>query len=141
VSARVLAVLLLALGACGGASGATDAGEPGFPDTPLATVTSDSGQLTVAVRTDPQPPSRGVVAVRLTVTGADGAPMDGLALSVQPWMPEMAHGSSTTPSVTARGGGVYDLDDVYLAMPGTWQLRLTFDGPTPDHATPELQIP
>jgi hypothetical protein len=39
------------------------------------------------------------------------------------------------------GSGRYVVSDVALVMPGTWELRTTFAGPTQDRATPSLQIP
>ena len=105
-------------------------------------VESESGALEVEVRTSPQPPTRGKNVVQLKVTTAqDGQGVAGLQLDVQPWMPDMGHGSSVTPTVTDEGGGVYLVDDVYLAMPGTWQLRTTLAGTSSDHATPSFQIP
>jgi hypothetical protein len=108
----------------------------------LLTVTSDSGALTVAVRTAPaQPPTRStVIAAQYTVTNPAGAPVDGLALNVLPWMPAMAHGMSLTPEITAKGGGVYEIDNLEFAMPGTWELRTDFSGPVTDHATPSFQV-
>jgi hypothetical protein len=50
-------------------------------------------------------------------------PVDGLDLSLEPWMPTMGHGSSTTPQITPQGEGTYVASDVVLVMPGTWQLR------------------
>lgn len=134
---RALA-LAFALTACGGSGSGSTAG--GFAGDPFLTVQSDSGALTLALRGDPSPPARGSDAVQLTVTDASGQPVDGLTLAIQPWMPDMGHGSSVSPSVTAKGSGVYEVDDLYLAMPGTWQLRTTITGSVSDHATPSFTI-
>jgi len=128
-------------------AGCTDPGQSGdggvdFPATALLTLASDTGALNVEVRSSPQPPIRGVNQIQLTVTSADGgAPVDGLTVSVDPWMPVMGHGSSTNPTVTAEGNGVYDVSDVYMAMPGTWELRTSFSGTMTDHVTAQFQIP
>jgi len=135
--ARRLALVAGLVAACAPASSQPDAG---FPADPLTTVTSQSGSLTLAVRTSPQPPSRGVLAVQLTVTDASG-PVDGLTITVTPWMPDHGHGASVQPQVSAQGSGVYLVTDVYLAMPGQWELRLGLDGTTHDTATITLQIP
>lgn len=136
---RRLAPLLFAaslLGACGPGAGPG----PGFGTTPLTTVSSESGALQVAVFTDPQPPVRGTVGVRLAVTDAAGAPVTGLTVEVVPWMNAMGHGSSVSPTVTARDGGVYELSNVYLFMPGQWTLRTTLTGSSSDHATPDFLV-
>jgi hypothetical protein len=112
-----------------------------FPADAYVTATSDSSALVLAVRTSPQPPSRGTNEVQLTVTQAsDGAPVDGLTLDVEPWMPAMDHGTST-PTVTPQGGGVYLVTEVYLYMPGVWELRTSISGSVTDHATPQLTVP
>jgi hypothetical protein len=109
--------------------------------------TSDSGMLAVEVRTAPQPPVRGTDTVELTITSAtDGSPVDGLDLEVQPWMPAMNHGTSATPIVTPKGDGKYLVTQLYLFMPGLWQLRTTLSATandsstTTDHVVPAFTI-
>jgi hypothetical protein len=125
------AALVLALccgGACSGSSIApTD-----------ATVTTDSGALRVELRVSPQ---RGTNTAELTVTNvADGMPRDGIGVSVVPFMPSMNHGSSS-PAVTPEGGGKYQVTQLYLYMPGYWELRTTLSGPPNDHVTLAVQVP
>jgi hypothetical protein len=113
-----------------------------FPPAPLFTAQSDSGALTIEVRTAPaQPPSRGPSSVEYLITGSDGTPADGLGLSAVPWMPDMGHGASVTPTVASTGGGRYLISDVELFMPGRWELRTTFAGPPEDRVTPAFDIP
>jgi hypothetical protein len=128
---------LLASAACSSAASSPAAG---FPPDAYATTMSDSTALAIAVRTSPQPPSRGTNEVQLTVTRAsDGTPVDGLMLDVEPWMPSMDHGTST-PTVTPEGGGVYLVTEVYLYMPGLWTLRTSISGAMTDHAAPQLTV-
>jgi hypothetical protein len=130
-------VLAIASVSCSGAA----APEQGFPADPYTTVTSDSGGLVVDVRTSPQPPARGTNSVELRITrAADGVAVTGLSVAVRAWMPSMNHGSSD-PTVVDEGGGKYLVRDVYLYMPGTWQLQTTFAGPLDDHATASFGIP
>jgi hypothetical protein len=123
-------VLSLSLGivssACGGDAPANTGS---FPAATYASVSTDTGAHRVDVRTSPsQPPVRGEVSVELVITDANGAPVDGLALDVVPWMPAMGHGTSVTPNVVAEGGGAYRVQSVDMFMPGTWQLRVSFAG-------------
>ncbi|MBS2032750.1 MAG: FixH family protein [Deltaproteobacteria bacterium] len=137
-----LCVWVLLVAGCTDPGSLADGGGPEFPATALLTLAGDTGALSVAVRTSPQPPIRGVNQIQLTVTAADGgAPVDGLTVTVDPWMPIMGHGSATTPTVTPQGSGVYDVTDVYMAMPGTWELRTSFSGPATDNVTAQFQIP
>jgi hypothetical protein len=134
------AVLAPVVWACAACSSASPAPTGTFPADPYTTTTSDSGGLVVDLRTSPQPPSRGTNEVELTITRAsDGTPVDGLSLDVVPWMPAMEHGTSS-PTVTAEGGGVYLVTEVYLYMPGVWDLRTAISGAATDNATPQLTI-
>lgn len=142
VISSAFALSLLVLGCSSETSGAAGggAGET-FPAEPLATVTTEPGGLSIEVRTAPeQPPTRGLVDIELVVTSADGEPMDGLDLAVQPWMPQMGHGASTKPMIEAKGGGHYVVSDVALFMPGSWELRTSIAGPMNDRATLNFQI-
>ena len=92
-----------------------------------------------------------MVSVEYRVTAAGGGrcrsrrrrrrPVDGLAITVLPWMPDMGHGASVTPTVTAAGGGRYVVENVELFMPGKWELRTTLAGPSEDSVTPSFRIP
>jgi hypothetical protein len=55
-------------------------------------------------------------------------------------MPLMGHGSSVTPLVKETGGGVYEVSDVVLFMPGLWELRTTLTGEVSDHVAPQFEI-
>ena len=80
--------------------------------------------------------------MRLDLTdAAGGGPVDGLTVSVQPWMPAHGHGTSIVPSVMPMGSGAYEIDDVYLYMAGTWQVRIAFSGTESDTAVPSFDIP
>ena len=139
----VLAVSVIPIGACSsGSSSSTN----DFSQSPLMTLTSDSGKLHVAVRTSPtQPPTRGEQSVQLVITDDDDKPQSGLSLDTTPWMPAMGHGASVTPSVTETSPGTYVVEDVDLFMPGTWELRTTIadadSSSTADHVAPSFQIP
>jgi hypothetical protein len=136
IAARSFAVVLASLAAA--CSGGAGSGEQVFP----LQLESKSGTLHVEVHTSPEPPVRGSITAELTITNAaDGSPADGLALAVKPWMPAMNHGTSVTPTVMAEGGGKYLVGNLYLFMPGLWEIRTTFSGPTADYAAPALQIP
>lgn len=142
--APVSTVSLVLLAACGApTSTSTSSGSlASFPAAPLQTLASNSGTFTVEVRTGPdQPPPLGQSAAQLTVEDASThAPVDGLDLSVVPWMPAMGHGSSVTPTVTPMGNGVYLVSNIFMYMPGTWQLRTTLVGQDTDSVTPEFTV-
>jgi hypothetical protein len=142
--ALVLGAILSSFVACvcvAACSGSSDASND-FPQAPYASFAVDGQPLDVELRTSPaQPPERGVLSVELRVKDANGAPKDGLTLDVVPWMPAHGHGSSVIPVVTAEGDGVYRVDRLQLAMPGTWQLRLALHAPDLDaRATATLEV-
>jgi len=82
------------------------------------------------VSAEPAPPMRDnntwVVQINAMASGVVGAPMDGLALNVTPFMPAHQHGTPiqvvVTPSTTMAGQ--YTLDPVNLWMPGVWQTTI-----------------
>jgi YtkA-like len=135
---RVAGAICLA-GSLGCSSGTGPSAE--FPPAALSTVMTDSGTMRVEVRTSPQPPTRGGIDAELTITDvASGAPRDGLALQVRPWMPAMNHGAIMA-TVTPEGDGKYLVTEVDLFMAGLWELRTTISGSVTDHVAPQFQIP
>jgi hypothetical protein len=139
--AAAVATLLAVLAGCGGAADGSGGGALSFESTAMQTVRSTSGALNVAVHAETgHGPARGVNAFRFVITDAGGAPVDGLLLTIIPWMPDMGHGSSVTPTVTAQGGGAYVISEVYFAMPGRWDLISNIAGPVTDAAKPSFQI-
>ncbi len=131
------ATLGVAVAVAAGVAACSSAGSPDAQAFPLQ-VDSNSG----ALHADPEPPARGSNALELTITRtSDGAPVDGLSLEVEPWMPAMNHGTSAKPVVVSEGGGRYLVSELYLYMPGRWELRTTMTGPMTDEVTPALQIP
>ncbi len=71
---------------------------------------------------------------------ATESPATNLAIAVKPWMPAMNHGSSATPTITPEGHGKYLVSEVYLFMPGRWEMRTSFSGGVTDHAAPAFDI-
>lgn len=138
-----LASVALALFCSACSSGPAPAAIAVFPVDALESVTS-AGGLHIDVRTAPtQPPPRGNVTVQFLITDGLGAPVNGLAIDVVPWMPAMGHGTSQEPVVTPRAQGEYLITNLNLFMPGQWELRTNIVGsnaPAPDRAVPTLQI-
>lgn len=130
----------LCVSACGAAS--APLGPTTFPATPFLVVPSQSGALTVRVFSAPsQPPQRGLNSFQFEVTTTAGAmPVSGLQLEVVPFMPQMNHGTPTTPTVDAGAPGLYEVDDVDLFMPGEFELRTSVTGPQSDSVSPTFSV-
>lgn len=144
-SAALVASLLgfgVVLLGCGGAPPAS--GPVSFGTEPLAVLASTAGTKQISVWTSPQPPVKGVNAVQLLVTDtASGTPLDGLDIQAVPWMPSHGHGTSAKTEVLPQDGGVYQVDNVYLYMDGSWELRTTLtatDG-ADDTVVPVFDVP
>ncbi len=90
---------------------------------PLGSAKTDNGHFTVLAAHDPAAPVQGTGKLTLTVTNAD-VPVDGLTITVTPWMPAHGHGSNKTPVVTEKGAGIYEVTDVLYTMPGDWEARI-----------------
>lgn len=130
-------VTLVVLSACAAppASGSED-----FPDAAYASFTADAAF--VELRTAPaQPPERGEITAEVRVHDAQALPRDGLAIDVVAFMGAHGHGAAGTPTITPLGEGRYRIEHLALAMPGFWQLRLSFRGEGIDaHATTTLEV-
>jgi len=85
-------------------------------------------QASAELTTDPSPPQKGKNRLLLKLTGADGKPLAGLAVSVRFFMPGMADMGmapmTSTSKLTEQGNGVY-AGDVELGSGGTWQVTVT----------------
>lgn len=77
---------------------------------------------------DPDPPCVCQNTLRIRLTDAFGAPVEGAAVTVDPQMPIHGHGSTQVPVVTDLGGGHYEAFPVTLVMSGPWELYLYADG-------------
>jgi hypothetical protein len=74
----------------------------------------------------PNPPTKGNNSWTIKVTDASGAPLDGLSITVKPFMPDHGHPSSIVPEVAPAGTpGEYNVTLLNLFMPGIWTI--TFD--------------
>ena len=100
-------------------------GDVTFATTPLGVASSSSGAYEVTIYPATTGLVQGLNTIEIVVTDAQAAPADGLAITLQPWMPSMGHGASTTPTITPKGSGAYVATNVALIMPGSWQLRTT----------------
>jgi hypothetical protein len=136
----VVPASLLAI-ACSGHASDSD-GAAHFPEQALSSTLSNSGTLSIELRTSPeQPPTHGVISAELTLHDAQsGAPAAGLTLAVTPWMPAMGHGTSTLPAVSETAAGVYLVEPISAYMPGTWQLRTDVAGSVADHVDLSLEL-
>jgi hypothetical protein len=127
--------------ACGSEQTTVSSPPLSFSGPAAETVASASGQLTIGVRWSPAVPVKGSDAAELTLLDGAGNPVDGLTLTVVPWMPAHGHGTSIEPVTTLSGPGVEIATPVYLFMSGEWQLRMTITGAMNDSAIATVEIP
>ncbi|WP_426745460.1 FixH family protein [Myxococcus faecalis] len=107
----------------------------------VGTTQSVSGRWHIKVLASSDKLKRGPQRFTVRVTdSATGKPMSKGTLHVEPWMPSMGHGISETPRVTPQGEGLFEVTDLDLFMPGTWELRFTLEGPTQDTAKVTLKL-
>ena len=129
------------LSACGAGEAEPDAGSvvSCTKSQALQTLTSQTGAYTFYV-CDAATPARGFNTFSYLVVDKSGSPVDGLTFTVEPWMPDMNHGSPGTPAVAAYGDGLYQVSNVVFTMAGLWQLRTAVSAPTSDSANPQFNI-
>jgi RND family efflux transporter MFP subunit len=85
-------------------------------------------QASAELTTNPSPPQKGKNRVQVKLTGADGKPLAGAAVSVRFFMPGMADMGmapmTVTSKLTDQGNGFY-AGEVELGSGGTWQVTAT----------------
>jgi hypothetical protein len=109
----------------------------------VAASTSTSGAYQIDVLAHTSTLTQGTYDLEYIVTSAaDGSPVDGLMMTIVPWMPAMGHGTPIVPTISALGSGTYSLTDIDLFMAGLWQLRTTTTdaSSTTDQVGPTMQI-
>ncbi|MCA9541584.1 MAG: FixH family protein [Myxococcales bacterium] len=129
--------LLLALGgfglltACDDESTTTADGGGGAPpqgETYAAGMAKATDAVTVVlVEAVPGPPIRGDSNVwTLALQDAEGAPMDGCTIEVDPRMPAHGHGTTPVPVATPIEGetGMFEVRPLNLFMPGLWRVAV-----------------
>ncbi len=116
----------------GGSSGSTSAcAQDARKDVYAAGLTKQTASaMSVKVMSaTPAPPAKLTNELTLQLLDAAGQPVDGATLSVVPFMPDHGHGSAVKPAVTPKGGGVYDVTNLYYPMPGLWRVTVTVQMP------------
>ena len=87
------------------------------------------------VEATPAPPDRGDNTWVVDVHDQAGNPVEDLAIVVDPFMPDHAHGTTIRCDVTpADVPGRYVLAPVNLFMPGLWEVTLGLEGADGDDA-------
>lgn len=91
---------------------------------------SAAGLYTATLISDEPLRTRTLQTVRIAVTDAAGAPVDGATIGVDGGMPAHGHGLPTQPRVTRfLGGGEYVMEGLRFNMGGWWVLELDVAGP------------
>ena len=122
--------------ACGSGSTSTEPPAPSFcASDPRVAAFSIGLQATptagnVHVRITAAEPARVVQGQNdwTVAISSNDAPIDGLPVTVKPQMPDHGHGSSTIPTVTALGGGLYRVSAITMPMRGVWTITFQVSG-------------
>jgi hypothetical protein len=89
-------------------------------------------RVALAPETEPlrQGPMQSMV---VSVSTADGRPVDNATIGIDGGMPQHGHGLPTSPAVTAYlGDGRYRMEGVKFNMAGWWELKLSISAPPGD---------
>lgn len=94
---------------------------------------AEDGPFEGTLLIDPSPPQVGQhhVVMVLSADPEGHEPLEGARVVLSPWMPAHGHGSADVAALEAEPG-VYVADDVWLNMPGIWDLRVHVAGDTGD---------
>jgi hypothetical protein len=78
----------------------------------------------------PAPPDLDGNVWTLKIVDKNGASPPLSQVVVFPYMPLMGHGSDQTPTVTSNADGTFTATDIYLFMPGYWQMTVKVAEPS-----------
>ena len=100
----------------------------------MSATTSESGATVAITAADPTPPDVGDNSWTLAISDASG-PVEGLTVTVTPWMPLHGHGLTPADYAAAdEGGGAYAVAPFDLIMPGLWEFRVRLGDAGADEA-------
>lgn len=107
----VIVLLAGVLAACGGSA------EPAAPAD-----SSSTGEAIIAMETNPNPAAMGDVELVLTITDAQGNPIEGATVDVEVDHTDMT-GMGMSGAATDQGGGRYSIN-ANFSMSGNWKLTV-----------------
>ncbi|MEY9586578.1 FixH family protein [Sinorhizobium fredii] len=92
---------------------------------------TSAGLYIAAIAPDRQPVTVGRMnAWTVTLTDANGTPVNRAAIAIDGGMPQHGHGLPTAPAVTkSLGRGRFLIEGMKFNMPGWWEIDLAIDGP------------
>lgn len=94
-----------------------------------------AGRIDVAIMdAQPAPPGRGNNTWTIALKDGSGKALDGLTVTAKSCMPKHGHCATVVPTITPKGGGLYDLTPLDLYMPGYWQITIATTGAVTDQA-------
>ena len=87
--------------------------------------TTAKGMITVELTLQREKLSVGKNTADLTVMDKDERPVTGARLTIRPHVARHGETSLIKPSVTEKGDGVYQAENIYIDTPGDWELKVT----------------
>lgn len=100
---------------------------------------TDTGYYTAELIIRPRPPVVGKNSADLIIHDWKAHDIEGLGITVTPYMAEKGTPSPDKVTVKDAGRGLYILENLNYNMPGQWELRLDIRGPEDD--TVVLKLP
>ncbi len=114
----------------------SDTSDPLDPYSPPVTHAGTAGYTFELLDAMPPPPATGTTSWTIRISDATGAPVTNANITnVKTWMPQHGHPSTAQPQPVSNGDGTYTINNLYLYMPGVWQVTITAQaGTTTDSA-------
>jgi YtkA-like len=112
---RPFVALCIAL--CAGSSGCGSEGARANGE-----LLASSGSFTGTLEASPL--EVGLNNAEVLLLDADGAPLEGAAVRISPWMPAHGHGTETVEAEATGVAGAYATDRLRFQMGGVWELRV-----------------
>lgn len=87
--------------------------------------TTAKGMFNVELKLDRAELSVGKNTADVTIRDKHEKPVTGARLTIRPHVARHGETSIIRPSVTEKGDGVYGVKNIYIDMPGDWELKVT----------------
>jgi len=87
--------------------------------------TTAKGMFNVELKLERAKLSVGKNTADVTIRDKHEKPVTGARLTIRPHVARHGETSIIRPSVTEKGDGVYSVKNIYIDMPGDWELKVT----------------
>jgi YtkA-like len=110
-------IVALCIALCAGSTGCGSGGTAASGE-----LVTSSGSFTGTLEASPL--EVGLNTAEVSLSDADGAPLEEATVTISPWMPAHGHGTETVDAEATEVAGTYATQRLRFQMGGVWELRV-----------------